>query len=170
MGIHQVFPEVRTILDIVGQDTKAISLDAAGNLLKFEMNDKCAAGAGRFLEIMAMALRFDLNEFGENALAAADSENVNSMCTVFAESEVISLLATGADRQKVARGIHQSVIRRAISLIKRVGIKGEVAFVGGVAHNIAMKRLLEDALDRKVFVPSNPQIIGALGCTFLASE
>jgi activator of 2-hydroxyglutaryl-CoA dehydratase len=92
------------------------------------------------------------------------------MCTVFAESEVISLLATGADRQKVARGIHQSVIRRAISLLKRVGIKGEVAFVGGVAHNIAMKRLLEDALNRAVLVPSNPQIIGALGCTFAGSK
>jgi len=166
MGIHRVYPGVRTILDIGGQDTKAISVDAAGNLMKFEMNDKCAAGTGRFLEIMAMALRFNLKEFGENALAASESENVNSMCTVFAESEVISLLATGADRQKVAKGIHQSVIRRAVALIKRVGIKDDVAFVGGVAHNVAMRQFLEDALSKKVLVPSNPQVIGALGCTF----
>ena len=132
--------------------------------MKFEMNDKCAAGTGRFFEIMAMALRFDLDTFGREALAAEEVESVNSMCTVFAESEVISLLAQGADRSKIAKGIHLSVIKRATALLKRVGIQSQVAFVGGVAKNPAMVPMLASHLKVPVYSHDSPQIIGALGC------
>lgn len=167
IGINNYYPNVRTILDIGGQDTKAITIDEKGNLMKFEMNDKCAAGTGRFLEIMAMALRYEIDEFGEKAIQAAEATNVNSMCAVFAESEVISQIANGANRESIAKGIHESIVKRSIMLLNRVGITGDVAFVGGVAKNAAMRSLLEEKLKRKVFVPDNPQIIGALGCAVL---
>lgn len=162
-GTHYLYPECRTILDIGGQDTKAISLDGKGRMKKFEMNDKCAAGTGRFLEIMAMALRFSLNEFGDKALEAEHTESINSMCTVFAESEVISQLARGADRAAVAKGIMQSVVNRSIAQLNRVGISGELVFVGGVAFNNGIVKLLEKTLNAKVHIPEDPQIVGALG-------
>jgi len=164
LGVHHVFPTVRTILDIGGQDTKAISIDNKGNIRKFEMNDKCAAGTGRFLEIMAMALRFNLNEFGDKALSTSASENINSMCTVFAESEIISMIAKDTDRNKIARGIHYSIIKKSSAILKRVGIEKEIAFVGGGAKNIALKTIMEEVFQQPVLVPENPQIIGALGC------
>jgi len=163
IGSKYVLPSCRTILDIGGQDTKAISLDENGRVKKFEMNDKCAAGTGRFLEIMAMALRYTLDEFGENALAADESVSINSMCTVFAESEVVSMLARGADRAKVARGIHQSIVNRSVSLLRRVNIENQILFAGGVAFNKCMIRILEQQLQSDVFIPPDPQIIGALG-------
>lgn len=162
-GTHFIFPNCRTILDIGGQDTKAIAMDSKGRIKKFEMNDKCAAGTGRFLEIMAMALRFSLNEFGDKALEADKSENINCMCTVFAESEVISQLARGADRKAVAKGIIQSVVNRSINQLKKVGLSEDVVFVGGVAFNNGMIKLLEDSLGFKVHIPEDPQIVGAIG-------
>jgi len=163
-GAKHLFPSCRTILDIGGQDTKAISLAADGKLLKFEMNDKCAAGTGRFLEIMAMALGYSLSDFGSAACSAEKSEKINSICTVFAESEVISVVARGAARHEVALGIHQGIATRAISMLKRVSIQSDVAFVGGVAYNPCMKKLLQERLGKSVLIPDDPQIVGALGC------
>ena len=162
-GTHYLFPNCRTILDIGGQDTKAISMDGKGRIKKFEMNDKCAAGTGRFLEIMAMALRFSLQEFGDRALEADEAEKINCMCTVFAESEVISQLARGADRRAVARGIIQSVVNRSITQLKKVGLTDDVVFVGGVAFNKGVVSLLEQNLGSPVFIPEDPQIVGAIG-------
>jgi predicted CoA-substrate-specific enzyme activase len=162
-GTHFLFPNSRTILDIGGQDTKAISMDSKGRIKKFEMNDKCAAGTGRFLEIMAMALRFSLQEFGDRALEAEKSEKINCMCTVFAESEVISQLARGADRKAVAKGIIQSVVNRSISQLKKIGIEKDVVFVGGVAFNNGVVKLLEQSLETKLCIPDDPQIVGAIG-------
>lgn len=164
MGVHYELPTTRTILDIGGQDTKAIAIDDNGNIKKFEMNDKCAAGTGRFLEIMAMALRFSLDKFGEKALSAKNAENINSMCAVFAESEIISMLANGADRNEVARGIHYSVIKKSMAIIKRVGLKKDLTFAGGGAKSIALKTLMEELYQQTVLVPKDPQIMGALGC------
>ena len=164
IGVHHELPTTRTILDIGGQDTKAISIDDKGSIKKFEMNDKCAAGTGRFLEIMAMALRFSLDEFGEKALSTTNSENINSMCAVFAESEIISMLANGADRNEVARGIHYSVIKKSMAIIKRVGMKSDITFAGGGAKSIALKTLMEELYQHPVLVPKDPQIMGALGC------
>jgi len=162
-GTNYLFPNSRTILDIGGQDTKAISMDAKGRIKKFEMNDKCAAGTGRFLEIMAMALRFSLQEFGDRALEASESEKINCMCTVFAESEVISQLARGADRKAVAKGIIQSVVNRSITQLKKVGISEDLVFVGGVAFNNGVVRLIEESLNTTLCIPEDPQIVGAIG-------
>lgn len=163
LGVHHLYPGCRTILDIGGQDTKVIRLDAAGRMQKFIMNDKCAAGTGRFLEIMALAMNIPLEDFGSVAQSVESSEKINSMCAVFAESEVISLLSRGASRADVARGIHQSIVSRAASLLQKVGVTQDVVFVGGVARNEAMVALLQKELGVPVHTPRNPQIIGALG-------
>jgi len=167
IGVKYFFPQAKTILDIGGQDTKAISLDNNGKLMKFEMNDKCAAGTGRFIEIMSMALRFNLNDFGAAALSVSEHEKISSMCTVFAESEVVSMLGRGYDRNKIARGIHLSIVNRSIMMLKKVGLMDDLVFVGGVAKNIAMKSLLETSLQMPVLSYEEPQIIGALGCALL---
>ena len=169
-GANALFPDVRTILDIGGQDSKAIALNENGKVIKFEMNDRCAAGTGKFLEIMAHALGFGLDEFGVEALKATKDLHINSMCTVFAESEVTSLVAKGEDRRKIALGLHSSVVRRAIGMLKRVFYDGNIFFAGGVAKNSCMCRLLEDALKQKITVPQNPQMVGALGAAILAGE
>jgi (R)-2-hydroxyacyl-CoA dehydratese activating ATPase len=164
LGAGEVFPTCRTILDIGGQDIKAIALDDSGLVCKFEMNDKCSAGTGRFLEIMAMALGCDLAGFSAVALQSTAPEKINSTCTVFAESEVVSMLARGASREGVALGIHQSVISRAMSMLSRVEITDDLVFLGGVALNPCALRLLTEAVRRPVKVPDDPQSIGALGC------
>jgi predicted CoA-substrate-specific enzyme activase len=162
--------DCESILDIGGQDTKAISLDKDGNLCKFEMNDRCAAGTGRFLEVMATVLGFTLEEFSLAALSAKRAEKINSMCTVFAESEVVSLVTQGADRNEVALGIHRAIISRAAGLLKRVAPSGKIFFAGGVALNGCARSLLEQETDRPVFVPPDPQIVGAVGAALVASE
>ncbi len=164
IGAVAAFPACRTVLDIGGQDIKAISLDPTGNMRKFEMNDKCSAGTGRFLEIMAMTLGLSLEDFSTAALGAGRAEKINSMCTVFAESEVISLLARGAGRGELAAGIHESIIGKARSMLQRVTVVPEVVFVGGVALNPCIVRLLGKGLGAEILVPSDPQITGALGC------
>lgn len=169
-GVHHLYPGCRTILDIGGQDTKAISTDEKGKIRKFEMNDKCAAGTGKFLEIMSMALRYTLQEFGEKALRAEKAEKISSMCTVFAESEVVTLIAQGKSRENVAKGILQSVINRSVAQIRRVGLENDIVFVGGVALNPCMKDLLEKTLCHPVIVPSDPRVVGALGCALCGTE
>jgi predicted CoA-substrate-specific enzyme activase len=170
LGGAFLFPSCRTILDIGGQDTKAISLSSEGRLNKFEMNDKCAAGTGRFLEIMALALGFSLSEFGEAARSASRAERINSMCTVFAESEVISAIARGKARDEVALGIHQAVIGRAVAMLERITIRRDLVFAGGVALNCCIRTLLESAVGFPVLTPEDPQIVGALGCALYASS
>lgn len=169
LGARWFSKDCITILDIGGQDTKAIALDEQGNLHKFEMNDKCAAGTGRFLEIMATALGFTLDEFVKSAVSAKRAENINSTCTVFAESEVISLLNQGAPREEVALGIHQAVINRSTSLLKRVVLPGQLLFAGGVAFNECICKLLAEAMGRQIFVPADPQIVGAVGAAIHAA-
>jgi (R)-2-hydroxyacyl-CoA dehydratese activating ATPase len=164
LGVGAKVLSCRTILDIGGQDIKTIALDDMMRVVKFEMNDKCSAGTGRFLEIMAMALGCGMDEFGELALGASEAAKINSMCTVFAESEVISLLSQGAKREEVAAGIHLSIITKVKSMLHRVGIKEQLVFVGGVARNRAVVAALEKTLGIKVVIPDDPQIIGAIGC------
>ncbi len=152
------------ILDIGGQDTKAISLDSNGHMSRFEMNDKCAAGTGRFLEVMAATLGYTFDEFAEAALEAEHSVKINSMCTVFAESEVVSLISRGGRREDVALGIHRAIIGRSVSLLKRVApFQGRLLFAGGVALSKTMKQLLEKETGSEVVVPDDPQIVGAIG-------
>jgi len=169
-GARDFFPDVQTVLDIGGQDSKAISMLANGKVKKFEMNDRCAAGTGKFLEIMAKSLGYSIEEFGPEALLAEKDLNISSMCTVFAESEVTSLIAKGNDRREIARGLHASVIRRAAGMINRVSSEGDIVFTGGVAKNPCMVTFLAEKLGRRVLVPENPQFIGALGAALLAWE
>jgi (R)-2-hydroxyacyl-CoA dehydratese activating ATPase len=158
-----------SILDIGGQDTKAIALDGEGRMNKFEMNDKCAAGTGRFLEVMATALGYTLEEFSRAALGAGKAVKINSMCTVFAESEVVSLTAQGALRDEVALGIHKAIVSRSAGLLKRIAPPGKVFFAGGVALNNCVRMLLENEMARPVFVPPDPQIVGAVGAALSAA-
>ncbi len=169
-GVRACFPEARTVLDIGGQDSKAIAIRENGTVRKFEMNDRCAAGTGKFLEIMAKTLGFGIEAFGAEALRAEEEISISSMCTVFAESEVVSLIAHGQDRGKIALGIHGSVIRRAAGMINRIAPHGEIVFTGGVANNPCMHRLLAEQLGRTVLLPADPQATGALGAALLAAE
>lgn len=171
-GARHVFPDAETVLDIGGQDSKVIKIGPAGNVVKFEMNDRCAAGTGKFLEIMARSLGFDIDDFGSEALKADRALDINSMCTVFAESEVTSLLARGENRLEIARGLHSSVVRRAYSMIKRVASdKGDhIVFSGGVANNPCMVAFLSELSGRTVRVPDKPQMVGALGAALIAQD
>ncbi|MEJ2040049.1 MAG: acyl-CoA dehydratase activase [Desulfosarcinaceae bacterium] len=169
-GARACFPQAMTVLDIGGQDSKAIALSEDGRVKKFEMNDRCAAGTGKFLEIMAKTLGFDIDDFGREALLADKDLNISSMCTVFAESEVTSLIAKGEDRREIARGLHASVIRRAAGMLNRVSVNGDIVFTGGVAKNPCMRELLQEKSGRTILVPDDPQCIGALGAALLAAN
>jgi len=170
VGAKALFPEVRTILDIGGQDSKAIAVNDNGRITKFEMNDRCAAGTGKFLEIMAQALGYRLDQFGEEALKATREVRISSMCTVFAESEVTSLVAREESRQDIALGLHDSVVRRAVGMLKRTSVKEAIIFAGGVARNPCIRRLLEKAMDKDIMVPEDPQMVGAMGAALLAEK
>ncbi|MBF0243081.1 MAG: 3-hydroxyacyl-ACP dehydratase [Desulfamplus sp.] len=171
-GVAAYFPNAATILDIGGQDSKAIALNNNGKVKKFEMNDRCAAGTGKFLEIMARTLGFSIDDFGKEALLAQNDLTINSMCTVFAESEVTSLIAKGADRREIAKGLHISVMKRAAGMINRVRSdqSDSIVFTGGVAKNGCMVTLISEKLGCSVLVPDNPQMIGAFGAALISSE
>jgi predicted CoA-substrate-specific enzyme activase len=169
VGAGKVCPDCRTILDIGGQDTKAISLNETGHIDRFEMNDKCAAGTGKFLEIMATALGFGMEEFITAGSSTRNAVKINSMCTVFAESEVISMLAQGHDRAEIARGIHETICRRSAAMLKRVYVGGRIAFFGGVAMNSCVSDILSQEIGSDLFVPEDPQIVGALGCAYITT-
>jgi (R)-2-hydroxyacyl-CoA dehydratese activating ATPase len=163
LGAYHLYPGVRTVLDIGGQDTKAISLSAAGKVVKFEMNDRCAAGTGKFLEFMATALQVPLEDFGGFALTADRRIQINSMCAVFAESEATSLMARGEKAANIALGLHLAIVQRTLSMLRRVGVAEPVLFAGGVAHNPCVHALLEEHLGLSVIVPDQPDLVGALG-------
>lgn len=171
LGVHAFLPEATTVVDIGGQDSKVISLGDKGQVVNFQMNDKCAAGTGRFLEIMAASLAYSLSEFGPAALESDQEVQINSMCTVFAESEVISLKNRGVPRQHIARAVHASVADRILSMLNRVGYGDTIAFSGGVANNPCIVEMVRRRLDNvHVIVPENPSIIGALGASIEATK
>jgi predicted CoA-substrate-specific enzyme activase len=170
VGARLLCPDCQTIIDIGGQDTKVISLDGSGNFDKFEMNDRCSAGTGRFLEVMTQALAYDLDEFGIAALASNSQTKISSMCTVFAESEVVSLLAKGARREEVARGLHEAAAVRTAAMVKRISVKETIFFAGGGAKNVCLKKLLEQKLGKALVVPEDPQMVGALGAALIARD
>ena len=170
LGALHLFPDCRTVIDVGGQDSKAIALDDRGGFRDFEMNDRCAAGTGRFLEIMARALGFSIESFGPAACEAREPVAITSTCTVFAESEVISLLARGEDVRGIALGIHQAIIDRLVTMVRRIGLRPQVVFAGGVARNPCIARLLSERLGLEIQVPDNPQVVGALGAALRAAE
>ncbi|WP_446011666.1 acyl-CoA dehydratase activase [Candidatus Electrothrix sp.] len=171
LGVRHHLPDCTTIVDVGGQDSKVISLNAQGKVAHFQMNDKCAAGTGRFLEIMAASLAYSLKEFGQAALATEQEVQINSMCTVFAESEVISLKNRGVPREQIARAVHSSVVTRLIAMLSRIGYGETVAFSGGVANNPCMVQMLQERLgDTQVQVPQFPDITGAFGAALAAAD
>jgi len=169
-GAYFLYPEVRTVIDIGGQDSKVIRLNESGHVLDFAMNEKCAAGTGRFLEVMAQALEVTLDGLAVLSDQAKRSVPISSMCTVFAESEVVSLIAQGLPREEIARGLHDAVAGRTAGMVYRIGLKEKVVMTGGVAKNSAVVRALEEKLKVKIVVPPEPQIVGALGAALLAGE
>ncbi|MFN2225624.1 MAG: acyl-CoA dehydratase activase [Anaerolineae bacterium] len=170
LGAHHLYPDVATVLDIGGQDSKVIRVGPAGRVLRFEMNDRCAAGTGRFLENMARALGLEVEAFGPHALQAEGAPvRISSMCTVFAESEVVSLIARGEDSRRVALGLHQAIVDRVGGMIRRVGVQERFVFAGGVAQNPCLARLFGEALGVAPTVPDEPQIVGALGAALYAA-
>jgi len=170
VGARFFFPEAMTVLDIGGQDSKVIAMFDNGRVKKFEMNDRCAAGTGKFMEIMARSLGFEIGGFGDEALKFVSELQISSMCTVFAESEVTSLIAKGHSPQDIAMGLHKSITSRVAGMIKRVSAGGDIVFTGGVAYNHCMQKLLAEKLECQVLVPENPQLVGALGAALLARE
>ena len=169
-GARALSPSCRTIIDIGGQDTKVIALNEKGNVWKFEMNDRCAAGTGKFLEIMARNLGYSLEDFGAQALSGHQEIQLSSMCTVFAESEVVSLSAKGVAREEIAMAIHRAIINRVAAMAKRFPLQDEVIFAGGCAYNPCLKGLLEKTLERMIHVAPVPEMTGALGAALWAEE
>ena len=169
-GAHYVNPKVRTILDIGGQDSKAIRLNEHGDVVDFVMNDKCAAGTGRFLEMMARTLEISIDELGPISLNSKENIEISSMCSVFAESEVISLIAQNKETADIAHGIHNAIAGKAISLMKRVGLEPGYMMTGGVAKNPGVVKVLEDQLKAPLFIYEEPEIVGAIGAALFGLE
>ncbi len=169
-GAFFINKAVRTVVDVGGQDSKAIRLDQDGRVVDFVMNDKCAAGTGRFLEVMARTLHTDLESFGELSTRAADVASISSICTVFAESEVVSLIAKGTARESIVAGIHDSAAVRIGALAKKVGVRPVVMMTGGVARNSGMVRALENNLKVEIVVDPLAQVAGAIGAAILAAR
>ena len=169
-GAHYFNPAVRTILDIGGQDSKAIHVNAAGEVTDFAMNDKCAAGTGRFLEMIARSLEISLDELGPAALESKKHLEIASMCSVFAESEVISLIANNEEKPDIAAGVCRAVAGKAYSLMRRVGLEGAYMMTGGVAQNPGVVSAVEELIGEKLFICEDPEIVGATGAALLALE
>lgn len=163
------YPDAESVIDIGGQDAKAIELNEHG-FGAFEMNDRCAAGTGRFLEVMAQALGYAIEEFGAEAIRADFPAPVNSMCTVFAESEVISMIARGEDRRRIALGLHLSTAKRIAAMASRIRTGRRIVFVGGVANNSGMITALSGELGIPLLVPDRPELAVALGAAIIGME
>lgn len=169
-GVHYLFTDCRTIIDIGGQDTKVINVDERGRVTGFDMNDKCAAGTGRFLEVMAMALNVDLEAMGERSLHFKEDIEISSLCTVFAESEVVSLVSEGREVEDILHALNKAVADRTVSLLERGRPGGKIAMTGGVAKNLGVVRAIEERLGKSMMVYHEPQIVGALGAALIAKE
>jgi len=172
-GAHFVSPDIKTVIDIGGQDSKVISVDASGRVVDFVINDKCASGTGRFLESAAqLVLHVPLEELGELSAGATSVCKISSMCTVFAQTEIISLLAAGESRENIIAGLHSSIAGRVGTMANRLGVKPVVMMTGGVAKNSGVKYALEKELGTSIIIPADidPQLIGALGAALIAED
>ena len=167
-GVHFLFPSARTILDMGGQDCKAIRINPSGDHVSFTMNDKCAAGTGRFLEVMASLLKLPLAEIGPLSLEASEEIKISSVCTVFARSEVSRHLRRGASKADILGGIHAAQAERVFGLLRRVGIEADFVISGGIAKNIGVVKRLEAKMGMHAFIYEEPQIIGAIGAALFA--
>lgn len=169
-GAHSLFPATRTVIDMGGQDTKAIKVGGDGSVVDFSMNDKCAAGTGRFLSAAADVTGVGLDEIGPLSLEAKAPVRLTSVCTVFVESDIMSYLAQRKKIEDILGGVHKAIAARTMSLVRRVGVEKEVTFTGGVSRNIGMVRALEDVLGTSINVSPEGHYMGALGAALFALE
>ncbi|MDP6567821.1 MAG: acyl-CoA dehydratase activase [Alphaproteobacteria bacterium] len=169
-GAVHMFPGTRTVLDMGGQDSKAISVQPSGEIVDFCMNDKCAAGTGRFLGAAANALEIPLDDLGPTALESERPVRISTTCTVFAEAEVLAWLGKGKTVEDILWGVHQSIAARTFGLLRRVGIEDEITFTGGVALNVGMIKAMEDKLEKKLNVSGESHYMGALGAALFAMD
>jgi len=169
-GVHYWIPDVRTVVDIGAQDSKVIRVDSQGDTSGFVMNDKCAAGSGRFLELMAQTLGINLNEMGPRSVTSNSPSQISSTCTVFAESEVVSLRAEGHTLEDLLAGIHQAIAKRVFLMGASLRFEAKAVFTGGVARNIGVKKALEKVSSIQFETPDDPQLTGALGAALIAEE
>ena len=167
-GASFLFPDTRTIIDIGGQDSKAIRISENSEVSDFVMNDKCAAGTGRFLEVMAKVLEIDIGNLGELSLRSKNNISISSMCTVFAESEVVSLIASGVCREDIALGLHRAIAERVVGMANKILLTESVTLTGGVMNNVGVVHALKEKIQMSINIPDNPQIIGALGAAIIA--
>jgi (R)-2-hydroxyacyl-CoA dehydratese activating ATPase len=170
LGAHYLKPGARTVIDIGGQDSKAIKVDSEGRSVDFVMNDKCAAGTGRFMEVMARALELDITNLAELSNQSTHPASVGSMCTVFAESEVVALVAESVPVADIVAGLHSAIAERVAVMVSRIGIEPTVVMTGGVALNGGVVQALERKLECRIVVAPDPQLVGALGAALLAGR
>ena len=168
VGARYLYSDCRTVIDVGGQDCKVTLLSDSGEVRKFEMNDRCAAGTGRFLEVMARVLELEVSQLGDHALSGAAAVRINSLCTVFAESEVVSLIARGEESRAIALGLHEAIATRVAGMVRRIGPRERVVFAGGGALNACLRQLLSRKLGVELTVPEQPQVVGALGAALVA--
>ncbi len=169
-AVNRLYPSVRTVIDIGGQDSKAISITPEGNVKQFLMNEKCAAGTGRFLEVMSRALDIDLGQWGDHVTESKKTAFITNFCTVFAESEVISRAAQGVPIDELLAGICYAIASRVGQLVQRVGLEPDICFTGGVALNSGVTAKMAEFLDVSLIIPDDPQFTGAMGAAFLAQD
>jgi predicted CoA-substrate-specific enzyme activase len=169
-GAHSLFPATRTVIDMGGQDTKAIKVGADGSVADFSMNDKCAAGTGRFLSAAADVTGVGLDEIGPLSLEASQPVRLTSVCTVFVESDIMSYLAQRKTVEDILGGVHKAIAARTMALVRRVGVEPEVTFTGGVSRNVGMVRALEAVLGTTINVSADGHFMGALGAALFALE
>lgn len=169
-GVHSLYPRARLVVDIGGQDSKVIKMDGEGRVVRFAMNDKCAAGTGKFLEIAAQTLGIRLSDLSEISLRSKNKVMISSTCTVFAQTEIVSLIAQKTAKEDIVAGLHESIVNRVYGLLNSVNPEpeGEVVMTGGVARNMAIVKLFERIMGHKIVVPDNPQIVTAFGAALLA--
>lgn len=170
IGVHHLNPEIRLLIDVGGQDSKAIRIGESGRPRDFELNDKCSAGTGRFLEVMARVLEVSINELGPFALQSHSPSTISSTCTVFAESEVVGRIGAGESPRDIAAGVHAAMASKISTMSKRVGIVTPICVTGGVALNPAFRHYLSKQLGAELWMPNNPQLTGALGAALLSLE
>lgn len=162
--------KVRTIIDIGGQDTKVIAIDEEGRVANFQMNDRCAAGTGRFLEVMARAFGFSMNDFAQMALKSKTHVEISNTCTVYARSEALSLLTRGIKLEDINMALHRAIVERVAIMARKVGINPVVLFDGGPANNLALRQIMVEVIGMEVYVPDHPQIVAAIGAAVIAAE
>ncbi len=169
-GVAKLFPSARTVVDVGAEEGRAVKIDETGRVQDFAVNEKCAAGAGAFTEAMARALEIPLPELGAFSLTSTQAVPMNAQCTVFAESEVVTLVHAKTPKPDIARAVHDAIADRITSTVRRVGINTDVALIGGLARNIGFVKSLKEDLEMDLLIPPDPDYIGALGAALIAAD